>query len=129
MGSVRSGSTILGVALGNCDGIFYAGELDQWLRHCGEPVYRSPGAAGLWRDVHERLDAHDGLCGDECFHCFEHSSAILRPGRRLRARRLRDRYCAFNRELYRALAEATGAETIVDTAHYPLRARELRRLA
>jgi hypothetical protein len=127
MGSVRSGSTILGVALGNCDGVFYAGELDQWLRRCGEPVYRNPGAVELWGAVAERLRSHRDLCGDACFQCFEHSTAVGRPGRRLRARRLRQRYRAFNRDLYAALAEVTGAEAIADSAHYPLRARELRR--
>src|SRR2546423_1281723 len=127
MGSARSGSTILGVALGNCDRVFYAGELHQWLLRCGEPVYRGPRAVELWQGVADRLDAHRDLCGDECFRRLEHSTAILRPGRRLRARRLRSRFRAFNRDFFAALAEATGAETVVDTAHYPLRARELRR--
>ncbi|HEX4467726.1 MAG TPA: hypothetical protein VH025_11110, partial [Solirubrobacteraceae bacterium] len=37
MGAGRSGSTILGVMLGNCEGIFYAGELDKWLPREGRP--------------------------------------------------------------------------------------------
>src|SRR4051812_48278086 len=128
MGSVRSGSTILGVALGNCDRVFHAGELDRWLRWCGEPAYRGPGADAFWAGIRERLQGHRDLCGDACFRCLEHSTAILRPLRRLRARRLRGRYGAFNRDLYDALAAAAGADTVVDTAHYPLRARELRRV-
>ena len=31
MGAGRSGSTILGVSLGNCADLVYAGELDKWL--------------------------------------------------------------------------------------------------
>src|SRR5438128_1514865 len=36
MGAGHSGSTILGVALGNCEGVFYAGEVEEWLVNSGE---------------------------------------------------------------------------------------------
>jgi len=39
MGAGHSGSSILGVALGNCAGVFYAGEVDEWLLK---------GGAGRW---------------------------------------------------------------------------------
>jgi hypothetical protein len=128
MGAVRSGSTIVGVTLGNCDGFFYAGELDQWLRTCGRPAYPKTDTSAFWNTLHDRLRQYSDLCGDLCFRCFEHSSAVLRPARRWRARRLRPRYRRFNSDLYKALAEVARRSTIVDTAHYPLRARELRKL-
>src|SRR2546423_15271469 len=38
MGAGRSGSTILGVTLGNCADVFFAGELDKWLALSGKPT-------------------------------------------------------------------------------------------
>jgi hypothetical protein len=40
---------------------------------------------------------------------------------------LRPRYRRFHRDLYNAIAEVSACDTIIDTAHYPLRARELRK--
>jgi hypothetical protein len=127
MGSVRSGSTILGVALGNCDGFFYAGELDQWLRKCGKPSYEGAETSAFWSRVNGQLGQYRDLCGDVCFRCLEQSTALLRPMGRWRTRRFRPRYRRFHRDLYNALAEASACDTIVDTAHYPFRARELRK--
>jgi hypothetical protein len=43
-------------------------------------------------------------------------------------RRLRSPYRRVAEELYRAITRATGGKFIVDTSHYPLRARELQAL-
>jgi len=51
------------------------------------------------------------------------SAALL-----LARRRLRGRYRRVAEELYLAVARASGASHIVDTSHYPLRARELQAL-
>jgi len=53
MGSGRSGSTILGVALGNCDGVFYAGELDNWLVRSGTPVLGGLERTRFWSTVRD----------------------------------------------------------------------------
>jgi hypothetical protein len=129
MGAGRSGSTILGVALGNCDGVFYAGELDAWLRANGEPAYAKPETQAFWAAVRRRLRGYQDLVGEDCLRCLEHSTALVRPARWGRARRLRMRYRRFSRELFEAVAETAACSVVVDTAHYPLRARELRAVA
>ena len=55
MGAGRSGSTILGVCLGNCDGVFYAGELDKWLPRKGRPAGEREERRELWSRVRERV--------------------------------------------------------------------------
>ena len=60
MGSGRSGSTVLGVTLGNCEGIFYAGELDTWLARSGEPILGGLERTRFWRDARE-LQAMEGI--------------------------------------------------------------------
>jgi hypothetical protein len=46
MGAGRSGSTILGVTLGNCENLFYAGELDKWLLMSGVSMHERAGLVG-----------------------------------------------------------------------------------
>jgi sulfotransferase family protein len=127
LGAGRSGSTILGVTLGNCDGVFYAGELDKWLPRRGRTPL--PGAAreSFWERVLERVDAAD-LFGSAT-RCLERSSALLTPRCWRARRRLRGRYREVAEQLYRSVAQAAGAEYVVDTSHYPLRAAEVQRLA
>ena len=129
MGAGRSGSTILGVALGNCENVFFAGELDRWLPNSGVPR-RKPSAERVrfWSAVREQMDDPSDLFGGKTT-ALERSSALLDVRKWPRRRRLRRRYRRVCEELYLAIARVTGAGAIVDTSHYPLRARELRTLA
>lgn len=128
MGAGRSGSTILGVALGNCDGVFFAGELDKWFARAGTPRREGAELAAFWAAVRERVgDAQDVLDGRTGW--IERSSALLDPRKWRERRRLRARYRAVSERLYGAVAEVSGAGCVVDTSHYPLRARELQALA
>lgn len=128
MGAGRSGSTILGVALGNCDGFFFAGELNKWLARGGTPSLADPERERFWSEVLARMpDASDLFGGAPS--ALERSSALFRPRSWRTRRRLRARYRAVAQALYEAIAGSTGAEHVVDTSHYPLRARELQALA
>ena len=127
MGAGRSGSTILGVALGNCKGIVYAGELDAWLRLYGVPPRSGSDRAKFWQTVLKEVDGDD-LFGDRAWRRLEHSLAIFRPWTRIGQRRLRRRYLSLTGDLYRAVARTASATHVVDTSHYPLRARELQKL-
>src|SRR5258708_33769196 len=49
IGAGHSGSTILGLTLGNCDGVFFAGEVARWLRYDGRPPLEGEERAALWR--------------------------------------------------------------------------------
>jgi hypothetical protein len=127
MGAGRSGSTILGVTLGNCDGIFYAGELDKWLSSAGVPPLKDPERVSFWRGIREELGDAAELFGGEARQ-LERSSDLFRPSAWRARRRLRGRYRRVAEQLYHAVARAAGATHVVDTSHYPLRARELQAL-
>jgi hypothetical protein len=126
MGAGRSGSTILGVTLGNCDGVFFAGELDKWLARGGRTPLPGEERERFWTAVAEQMAADD-LFGTAT-KCLERSSALLRPDTWLRRRRLRVRYREVAEQLYLAVARVAHASHIVDTSHYPLRAHEVQRL-
>ncbi len=128
MGAGRSGSTILGVALGNCAGVFYAGELDKWLPRSGTPKLEGAEREEFWREVREQVPEAKSLFGFEAHRHLERSSALWRHGRRGVRQRLRDRYLRVAAHLYRAIAHTAGASYVVDTSHYPLRALELQAL-
>jgi hypothetical protein len=128
MGAGRSGSTILGVALGNCERFVFAGELDKWPLRRGVPKLEGEEVERFWSEVLARVDGAQELFAMRTHRYLERSSALLRPRRWLRARAMRARYRLVNESLYRAIAEVAGASHVVDSGHYPLRARELQAL-
>jgi hypothetical protein len=128
MGAGHSGSTILGVTLGNCDGVLYAGELDNWLVRSGVSVLGGTERTRFWDSVRSQVPGAQELFGYESERYLERSSAALRLGAGETRRRLRGHYRQVTTDLYRALVRASGATYVVDTAHFPLRARELQQL-
>jgi Sulfotransferase family len=126
MGAGRSGSTVLGVVLGNCDGVFYAGELDAWLRKEGRCNFGGDAREEFWGDVAAEVGEGPSLFGERARRYVEHSTAIFRP--RPGRRALRRRYRRIAASLYGAIAARSDCGTIVDTSHYPLRARQLQQL-
>jgi hypothetical protein len=129
MGAGRSGSTILGVALGNCEGVYFAGELDKWLVRSGEPKLTDEPRTRFWARVKERVPGAEGLYGHAAHGTLERSSALFRRGARRSRRRLRAPYLRVMSELYGAVAETADAQIVVDTSHYPLRAGALQSAA
>lgn len=130
MGAGHSGSTILGVALGNCSDSFYAGEVDEWLITAGAAAHGGTERTRFWQRVDEAMRTTDAqkLFGAEVNRLIERSSAVLRFDRWPARRALLDRYRQVTEDLLRAIAGAAGASHIVDTSHFPLRARELQKL-
>jgi hypothetical protein len=129
MGAGRSGSTILGVTLGNCENVFYAGELDAWLPRSGEPQVEDERRERFWRGVREEVEGADELFGWQAQRTLERSTSLFRIHSWGSRRRLRGPYRRLAENLYRAVTRAAGTHVIVDTSHYPLRARELQSLA
>jgi hypothetical protein len=127
MGAGHSGSTVLGVTLGNCEGFFYAGEVEEWLARAGRPQWGGAERTEFWRAVSEQVDA-TGLQSPEVNRLVERSSALLRPGRLGARRRLLAPYRLVSERLLAAIARTAGARWVVDSSHFPLRARELGRL-
>jgi hypothetical protein len=128
MGAGRSGSTILGVTLGNYGNVFYAGELDGWLGRSGEPQMDDPRRARFWSSVREQVGGASELFGRTAELSLERSISLLRIHRWRARRRIRGPYRRVAEELYRAVSAVAGTPLIVDTSHYPLRARELQAL-
>ena len=129
MGAGHSGSTILGVTLGNCEKFFYAGELEEWLLREGVARLGGLERTRFWASVRERVDDASDLFGNDVREALERSASLLRISKWPARRRLRGRYRRVAEDLYRAVADVAGATHIVDTSHFPLRARELQRLS
>jgi hypothetical protein len=131
MGAGRSGSSTLGITLGNCSQVFYAGELDNWLVRSGLPQLEDGPRALFWSRVREELEDPERaseLYGHEAQRVIERSLSLLRIHRWRDRHRLRRRYRMIAEDLYRAVARAAGVTHVVDTSHYPLRARELQQI-
>lgn len=128
MGAGHSGSTILGVTLGNCADFFYAGEVEEWLVKSGVPPWGDEQRRAFWKSVGAEVDGAD-LFGSEAVACIERSSALVRVDRWPSRRRLLGRYRRICEELLGAISRTAGAKHVVDTSHFPLRARELKRLS
>jgi hypothetical protein len=126
MGSGRCGSTILGVTLGNCEDMFFVGELDRWLPTNGVPVLGGTERTRFWNSVRNEVDVDRDMLGSEARDSLERALGPLRfhkwPGRR----RLRKRYREVTGDLYEAIARVAGVTHIVETSHFPLRAHELK---
>jgi hypothetical protein len=128
MGAGRSGSTIFGVTLGNCENVFYAGELDAWLARSGVPQLDGAERTRFWSAVRAQVSAAEELFGTEAQRCLERSLALFRIHKWPARWRIRQRYRRIAEDLYRAIGRAADVTHIVDTSHYPLRARELQQL-
>ncbi len=126
IGAGRSGSTILGITLGNCDGVFYAGELDKWLRRSGKPPLGGEERERFWEQVREQIDVEPELLG-KASRPLEQSMALMHPGTWGLQRRLAGPYRRFSSELYRTVARTAHATHVVDTSHFPRRARQLQK--
>jgi hypothetical protein len=129
MGAGRSGSTILGVTLGNYEGVFYAGELDAWLARSGEPQLGGDERTRFWERVRAGVGGAQPLYGREPQRAIERSLALFRLHKLTARRRMRGPYRRVAESLFRSIADAAQTRFIVDTSHYPLRARELQALA
>ncbi|HEX3911269.1 MAG TPA: sulfotransferase [Solirubrobacteraceae bacterium] len=128
MGAGHSGSSILGVTLGNCARVFYAGEVEEWLVRSSAARWGGAERTRFWEQVRERMgDAAEGLFGDRANRAIERSSALLRLDLWPTRLRLARRYRRVAAALFAAIADTAQASFVVDTSHFPLRARQLQR--
>jgi Sulfotransferase family len=127
MGAGHSGSTILGMTLGNAADVFFAGEIARWLRYDGKPRLPGEERAAFWSKVREQIEIPAEVQGKKA-RAIEQSTAAFRPLSRLRQRRLRNPYRRATTELFEAIARTADATHVVDTSHFPRRARELQQL-
>ena len=126
MGAGHSGSTILGITLGNCDGFFYAGELEEWLLTSERPRWGARDRQDFWSAVKQRVSGAEEIFGGAANRCIERSSASFRVDLWPARRRMRPAYRRVAAQLARAVADVAEAQYVIDSSHFPLRARELR---
>lgn len=127
MGAARSGSTILGVTLGNCANVFYAGELRGWLETDGMPGVGGEKRLDFWSAVREEVAPPDELRGSEAQH-VERTLSLLHIRGWVRRRQLLERYREVADELFGSIARLAGVTHVVDSSSYPLRAWELKKV-
>ena len=127
IGAGHSGSTILGLTLGNCEGVFFAGEVARWLRYDGKPLLEGAERERLWARIREHVEVPPEL-SKRGARPLEQSTALLRVRTWPAQWRRRRAYRRVTGEIYRAIAEETGATHVVDTSHFPRRARQLQRI-
>lgn len=124
MGAGRSGSTALGIALDNVPSVYFGGELSSWSEFRGRPFTDDEASLRHWERFLDRIPADARMFGSELKQ-LEHHSALLRPWRFRRA--ALDRHRRHNAVLVEQLAASAGADVVVDSSHYPLRAWLLHR--
>lgn len=98
--------------------VFYAGELEAWLRRSGVPNFGGTERMRLWAGVREEVGGAN-LYGERVWHCFEHSLSLFGISDWRARRQLRHRYRQIAEDLYLAIASASGAMHTVDPSHYP----------
>ncbi len=128
MGAGRSGSTLLGVALGNLSDVFYGGELFAWNHFGGEPITEDAELRAFWRSVKDRVPEATHHVDRDFFRQLEHPSSLLRIRSQLDARLARD-HAEHNMALFAEIRRATGCQVVVDSSHFPLRARRLGKMS
>jgi hypothetical protein len=130
VGAGRSGSTIIGVALGNCRDVFCAGELHLWIGRGGKSPIRGANRderAEFWARVKAEVEVPADFPHREA-RLLEKSGALFRIDHWRAQRRLRAPYRRITEQLYRAVSQAAGVAHVIDTSHFPRRALELQAL-
>ena len=127
IGTGRSGSTILGLALGSCEGVLCAGELHLWLGKKGKSPLPGEGRAAFWSRVREQVRVDPDLLGPAT-RVLERTVSLFDPRTWPAQLRLRARYRLATEQILRATARVGDVTHVVDTSHFPRRARELQTL-
>jgi len=121
MGAGRSGSTILGVLLGNLRNIFYAGELATWHKFRGVPKTENKEVLRFWINFKKKfLDAEKYFKYDYYDHLEHHTSIFYFY--KYFDNSFFYNYQDFNSEFLRQLLKTTKSKYIVDSSRLPLRA-------
>jgi hypothetical protein len=119
MGAARSGSTLLGTLIGQAPHVLFAGELTDWPGRGGRASI--PRSAPFWDGIRARVPLPP--TASRLKAAFDHPLGLAAPWRR---GRLRADYVRVTLGVLEAAAEESGRPVVVDSSHYPRRARALR---
>ena len=137
LGSGRSGTTILNRILGQIQGFFPVGEIRQiWDRNilnnrlCG--CDRRFRECEVWQNIFSRayggfddVDAQEMIRLRDSHVRTRHIPQLFLPNNRSRMIRRLDYYIRNTEKLYKAIANETGSNVIVDSSKYPTYAHTL----
>jgi len=121
LGCARSGSTVLGIILGNIKGLFYPGELFAWNKYKGVPHNQKKETREFWEKVLKNSRELKPFFKYDFFDLME-SYYSFRNFLKWGDQKLWKDYCDSNTALFRRLAQISRAHAIVDSSHYALRA-------
>lgn len=127
LGTGRNGSTALGIALGNLESVFYAGELHAWTHFNCIPGSANTETIEFWKRIQDSIPRSYEYIKFDFRRYLEHHKALFR----LHQFFDKDLLKAFeecNCELFAALSTNSQCRIIVDSSHYPLRLFNLRRV-
>ena len=120
MGIGRSGSTILGIVLGNLKEYFFAGEMQLWIESKGVPTERED-AINYWEKIAVNIPDREDYFNTDFENQLEfHTTVPALFGSRDRP--IIRKFHKLSEELFNSIRKVTGCTVIVDSSHYPLRA-------
>lgn len=121
MGAGRSGSTILGILLGNLRDSFFAGELFAWIKLKGSPKTTKKEIIDFWWKIKNDIPNSEELLRENYFKAMEYHTSLFSP-KWLFNKKMRSGYWKYNVYLLNAIKEYERNKIIVDSSNYPLRA-------
>ena len=120
MGVGRSGSTILGVVLGNLKKYFFGGEMHLWIESKGVPTERDY-AIEYWKKIADNIPEREDYFNTDFDKQLEFHTAlpaIFGSGKMPVIKK----FHRMSQELFTSVQNVSGCDVIVDSSHYPLRA-------
>lgn len=124
MGAGRSGSTILGILIGNLPDCIYTGELHYWNIYKGIPNNQQLEVVEFWANVKNNFKDCEKYFGMDFYKYLEyHTSFLFLPW--VTKRNLINDHLTYTKSLCQEIFNFSNRKYIVDSSHYPLRARLL----
>lgn len=121
MGAGRSGSTILGIMLGNLPDCIYTGELHFWNIYKGIPNNDQEEVKNFWAKVKQDFTGCEKYFDYNFYKYLEyHTSFLFLPW--LTKSKLITEYLLYNSELAKRIINKSDKKIIIDSSHYPFRA-------
>lgn len=120
MGLGRSGSTILGVVLGNLKDYFFGGEIHLWLESKGVPTEREDAIA-FWAQIAAHIPEKEEYFNAGFNEQLEFHTAVTSVFRS-KNRPIVNHYHTYCEKLFSSIEAETHKNITVDSSHYPMRA-------
>jgi sulfotransferase family protein len=120
MGVGRSGSTILGVVLGNLKKYFFGGEMHLWIESKGVPTERDY-AIEYWKKIADNIPEREDYFNinfDRQLEFHTALPAVFGSGKTP----IIKKFHTMSQELFTSVQKVSGCDVVVDSSHYPLRA-------